>query len=457
MRRSGRESEATAAHSPRPASESPCADRPPPSSSCSSRPSASIVPSAAAATGDPKVVIIVGATHGATAGYRADADRAYAEAIKYTPNVVKVYSPNATWAKVKAAVVGASIVIYLGHGNGWPSPYTYDAKYTTKDGFGLNATAGAGDYNNKYYGEPYVSTLDLAPNAVVILNHLCYASGNSRAGQPGADGHRRPPARRQLRRRLPEGRRVGGHRRRSRRIRGVHPGTVHDPSVGRGHVADRARSERPRGQLPVRPDARDARSTRTRSRRRAASTARSRSRPWASRPMRSSSGGYGDTSVNPTSLVVPGNAAVTTDGAGVYGDLDSTAGPDHDAPGRHAAARRRAAHPAVRRGRHPGRGRRDRRPVDRRLHARQRPRGARQHRPGRPGPRPRRRVLAQRRRTARRRVAARPVHRIGRLDAEDPRRRRPRAVLDDRDRLHVPGRLGRQGRRAIPSRMAPTR
>ena len=30
-------------------------------------------------------------------------------------------------------------------------------KYTTKDGFGLNATAGAGDYNNKYYGEPYIA------------------------------------------------------------------------------------------------------------------------------------------------------------------------------------------------------------------------------------------------------------------------------------------------------------
>ena len=86
------------------------------------------VPSVAAATGDPKVVIIVGATHGATAGYRADADVAYAEARKYTSNVVKVYSPNATWAKVKAAVVGASVVIYLGHGNGWPSPYTYDAE-----------------------------------------------------------------------------------------------------------------------------------------------------------------------------------------------------------------------------------------------------------------------------------------------------------------------------------------
>ena len=72
-------------------------------------------------------------------GYRADADRAYAEAIKYTANVVKVYSPNATWARVKAATVGASVVIYFGHGNGWPSPYTYDPKYTTKDGFGLNA------------------------------------------------------------------------------------------------------------------------------------------------------------------------------------------------------------------------------------------------------------------------------------------------------------------------------
>ncbi len=141
-----------------------------------------VVPAASAASGGPKVVIIVGATHGATAGYRADADEVYAEAIKYTSNVVKVYSPNATWSKVKSATKGASIVVYLGHGNGWPSPYTYDAKYTTKDGFGLNATAGAGDYNNKYYGEPYVSTLELAPNAVVILSHLCYASGNSEPG-----------------------------------------------------------------------------------------------------------------------------------------------------------------------------------------------------------------------------------------------------------------------------------
>ena len=98
---------------------------------------------------EPKVVIIVGATHGATDSYRTRANAAYDEAIKHTPNVVKVYSPNATWSKVKAATAGASIVIYFGHGNGWPSPYTYDPNYTTKDGFGLNATAGNGDNNTK--------------------------------------------------------------------------------------------------------------------------------------------------------------------------------------------------------------------------------------------------------------------------------------------------------------------
>jgi flagellar hook assembly protein FlgD len=143
-------------------------------------------PAAAAQTSMAKVVIIVGATHGATAGYRSNADAAYAEAIKYTPKVTKVYSPNATWTKVKAAVKGANIIIYFGHGNGWPSPYTYDPAYTTKDGMGLNADLNGdgklSDYENKYYGEPYMAQLDLAPNAIVMLHNLCYASGNSEPG-----------------------------------------------------------------------------------------------------------------------------------------------------------------------------------------------------------------------------------------------------------------------------------
>jgi hypothetical protein len=141
------------------------------------------VPAARAAS-DAKVVIIVGAVHGQTDSYRQRGDAAYAEAIKYSTNVVKVYSPNATWSAVKAAVTGARVVIYMGHGNGWPSPYTYDPEYTTKDGFGLNSAAGQGDYNNKYYGEPYIRTLEFAPNALILLHHLCYAAGNSEPGDP---------------------------------------------------------------------------------------------------------------------------------------------------------------------------------------------------------------------------------------------------------------------------------
>ncbi len=142
--------------------------------------------SGAAAAESPKVAIIVGATGKVTSTYRTFGNEIYAEAIKYTPNVVRVYSPNATWTKVKAAVNGASIVVYLGHGNGWPSPYTFDPQFTTKDGFGLNKDLNHnGKRTNselKYYGEPKIETLTPAPNAVVLLFHLCYASGNSEPG-----------------------------------------------------------------------------------------------------------------------------------------------------------------------------------------------------------------------------------------------------------------------------------
>jgi len=142
------------------------------------------VVSAATYVSAAKVVIIVGATEGATSTYRSYADQAYAEAIKYTPNVTKIYSPNATWTRVKAATAGANVVLYYGHGNGWPSPYTYDPSYTTKDGFGLNDPTNLSDNVHKYYGEPSVATLGLAPNAIVLLGNLCYASGNSEPGDP---------------------------------------------------------------------------------------------------------------------------------------------------------------------------------------------------------------------------------------------------------------------------------
>ena len=141
------------------------------------------VPPAAAASSSAKVVLVVGATHGATETYRQRMDAAYAEAIKHTPNVVKVYSPNATWAAVKTALQGASVVVYMGHGNGFPSPYRTTPWAYSQNGFGLNGAAGQGDSNTVYYGEHYIAReVALAPNAVVLLHHLCYAAGNSEPG-----------------------------------------------------------------------------------------------------------------------------------------------------------------------------------------------------------------------------------------------------------------------------------
>lgn len=129
-----------------------------------------------------KVVIVVGPTDSATGRY-IDIGQDYASVARsYGASVTEIYSPNATWSRVRSAAQGANILVYLGHGNGWPSPYAPFSRYT-KDGMGLNATAGNGHANTKYYGEYYVDRyIELAPDAVVILNHLCYASGNSEPG-----------------------------------------------------------------------------------------------------------------------------------------------------------------------------------------------------------------------------------------------------------------------------------
>jgi hypothetical protein len=146
---------------------------------------AAFVPAASASTlSSAKVVIIVGPVEGSTASYVADATSTATVARQYSSNVVTIYSPYATWASVAPALQGAAIVVYFGHGNGWPSPYT-PFQENTKDGIGLNGASNAGNSNVKYYGANYLeSSIRLAPNAVVILGHLCYSAGNSEAQNP---------------------------------------------------------------------------------------------------------------------------------------------------------------------------------------------------------------------------------------------------------------------------------
>lgn len=128
-----------------------------------------------------KVVIVVGPVESSTAKYIASAKLLAAQARSYGATVIEVYSPNATWDRVKAAAKGANVLIYLGHGNGHPSPYgSFSSK--SKDGMGLNPSLGSTAH--KYYGEYYIDReIALAKNAVVILNRLCYASGNSEPGR----------------------------------------------------------------------------------------------------------------------------------------------------------------------------------------------------------------------------------------------------------------------------------
>ena len=107
----------------------------------------------ATAAGNTKVVIVVGAVDSNTVSWENDADNAANTFAQYTSNITKIYSPNATWAAVKAAAAGANILVYVGHGSGYPNPYVGYLQPNGDNGMGLNATAGNGNSNTQYYGE----------------------------------------------------------------------------------------------------------------------------------------------------------------------------------------------------------------------------------------------------------------------------------------------------------------
>lgn len=161
----------------------------------------SILPAAAVAS--MKVVIIVGPTGGLTDTYRSYGDELADTAAAAGADVVKVYSPNATWANVRAAVDGANVIVYLGHGNGFPNPYGSTELTDRANGWGLNRTTTNGDGDNwsstmVYCGEkallgtltPASSAqwdycggssgtqgINPAPGFVMVFKSACYAPG----------------------------------------------------------------------------------------------------------------------------------------------------------------------------------------------------------------------------------------------------------------------------------------
>jgi putative cell wall-binding protein len=155
-----------------------------------------------------KVAIIVGPTGAQTDSYRDSADAVATAATAAGAEVVKVYSPNATWANVKNAVNGANIIVWMGHGNGFPNPYSTTELTKQVNGWGLNRTTTNGDGDSwsstmVYCGErALLGTLTSAdgdqwnycggsanndgitpaPGFAMVYAHACYTAG---AGEPG--------------------------------------------------------------------------------------------------------------------------------------------------------------------------------------------------------------------------------------------------------------------------------
>jgi hypothetical protein len=146
-------------------------------------------PVGAAAT-PQKVVVIVGPTGAQTDSYRSKGDSIAATAQAAGATVVKVYSPNATWANVKAAVNGANIVVYLGHGNGYPNPYGSTELTDRTNSWGLNRTTTNGDSDNwsttlVYCGEK--ALLGTLTSASTAQWNYCGGSTNTDGITPAAN------------------------------------------------------------------------------------------------------------------------------------------------------------------------------------------------------------------------------------------------------------------------------
>ena len=154
--------------------------------------------------GGPKVAIIVGPVGSLTSNYRNRGDEVAAVATAAGATVAKAYSPNATWANVRAAVNGANVVVYFGHGNGYPNPYTTGYEYTDRvNGWGLNRTTSNGDSDSwsstmvycgekallgtltsgdgaaqrQYCGYPNNDGISPAPGFVMVYGQAHYAPG----------------------------------------------------------------------------------------------------------------------------------------------------------------------------------------------------------------------------------------------------------------------------------------
>ncbi|HEX6140710.1 MAG TPA: hypothetical protein VF013_09690 [Candidatus Limnocylindria bacterium] len=156
-------------------------------------PARAVPPSTRPAAAAPKVAIIVGPTGPViTPQYLELAELAAAAAERGGATVARAYSPDATPERVLAAVAGANIVVYFGHGTGFPNPYSEVAHPDSINGWALQGPKangshadGLADGTMRYYGESWLlANARPAPGFVMIYSNACYAPGASEGGLP---------------------------------------------------------------------------------------------------------------------------------------------------------------------------------------------------------------------------------------------------------------------------------
>jgi hypothetical protein len=129
-----------------------------------------------------------------TPWYIAEAERIADAAEASGAEVARAYSPNATAERVLAAVEGAQIIVYFGHGNGFPSPYGSVLLPDRVDGWGLQGPGAVGTHADqwqndtlRFYGEEWIrSHARPAPGFVMIYSNTCYAAGAPELWMPPA-------------------------------------------------------------------------------------------------------------------------------------------------------------------------------------------------------------------------------------------------------------------------------
>ena len=152
-------------------------------------------PRGAQAAGPQKVAIIVGPTEITDSHYYPWAEEMATTAEGAGATVDLRYCP--TPAEARSAANGANIIVYFGHGNGFPNPYSATENPASVNGWGLRDPAKDWEGDDctddvlRYYGEDYLvgkltgngwdGPLTPAANFVMVYSNACYAPGAGEA------------------------------------------------------------------------------------------------------------------------------------------------------------------------------------------------------------------------------------------------------------------------------------